>query len=180
MKKLTKAQQEEQNKVTIALMEQNASIFFDIESAIADGKRFKAELDELKRSNDAMIQTQRERCLNDFKKLQTFLGEYKDIVKMWPEENTLSDQYFGFVIGDGLRNKRIDFSYYFGRDWWSDADNLQVINGKERQVYCPEDIDIFCESVGETEIYQSLEGVFNDNDYVSAIEVLLAEYIENL
>ena len=180
MKKLTKAQQEEQNNVTLALIEKNTPILFDIESAIADGKQFKAELDELKRSNDAIVQTQRERCLKDFKTLQTFLGEYKDIVEMYSEENTLGDFHFGFIVGKGLRASSIVFSYHFGREWWADADNSKTINGKEHQLYYAEDVDVWCDSIGEQETFSSLEGVFNDNDYVSAIELLLAEYIGNL
>ena len=180
MKKLTKVQLEEQNNITLALIEKNAPLLFDIEGAVTEGKRFKAELDELKRSNDAIVQAQRERCLKDFQTLQTFLGEYKDIVEMYSEENTLCEQHFGFVIGKGLRANSIVFSYYFGRDWWSDSDNLIVVNGVERQVYYPEDVDVWCDSVGEEEKFESLEGVFNDNDYVSQIEKLLAEYIGNL
>lgn len=180
MKRLTKAQQEEQNNVTLALIEKNAPLLFDIEGAVADGKRFKAELDELKRSNDAIIQTQKERCLKDFQTLQTFLGEYKDIVEMYSEENTLPEQHFGFVIGKGLRANKIVFSYHFGREWWSDSDNLIVVNNVERQVFYPEDVEVWCDSVGETETFSNLEGVFNDNDYISQIELLLAEYIGNL
>ena len=180
MKRLTKAQQEEQNNVTLALIEKNAPLLFDIEGAVAEGKRFKAELDELKRSNDAIIQTQKERCLKDFQTLQTFLGEYKDIVEMYSEENTLPEQHFGFVIGKGLRANQIVFSYHFGREWWSDSDNLIVVNNVERQVFYPEDVEVWCDSVGETETFSNLEGVFNDNDYISQIEKLLAEYIGNL
>lgn len=180
MKKLTQAQQEEQNNLTLALIEKNAPLLFDIDNAIANGKQFKAELDELKRSNDAIVQTQRERCLNDFKTLQTFLGEYKDLVEMHPEENTLPEQHFGFIVGKGLKPYPITFAYFFGREWWSDADNLQVINGKEHQVYYPEDVEVWCENVGETETYTSLDKVFSDNDYVSQIELLLTEYIGNL
>lgn len=181
MKKLTKAQQEEQNKVTTALIEQNAPIFFDIESAIVDGKQFKAELDELKRSNDAIVQTQKERCLKDFKTLQDFLGVYKDLAEMHDVENSIKDDHFGFIVGSGLDGKKpIHFSYYFGREWWSDSDNLQVINGKEHQVYYPENVELWCDSIGETESFSSLESVFNDNDYVVAIEDLLKEYIKNL
>jgi hypothetical protein len=177
MKKLTKAQQEEQNNITLALIEKNAPLLFDIESAIADGKQFKAELDELKRSNDAIVQTQRERCLKDFKTLQTFLGEYKDLVQMQSEEDTFCEQHFGFIVGGGLSNAKIVFSYHFGRDWWRDVDNLQVIDGKEYQVYYPEDIELWCDKVEETETFESLEKVFNDNDYSSQIEILLKEYI---
>jgi hypothetical protein len=177
MKKLTKAQQEEQNKIELALIEKNAPLLFDIDSAIADGKRFKAELDELNRSNNAIIETQREKCLKDFKTLQTFLGEYKDLVEIVDEENSIQDQYFGFIVGKGLKSHPICFSYYFGRDWWSDSDNLQVIDCKEHQVYYPEDIDLWCETVRETETYQNIEQVFNDNDYSSQIEKLLKEYI---
>ena len=113
MKKLTKVQLEEQNNITLALIEKNAPLLFDIEGAVTEGKRFKAELDELKRSNNAIVQAQRERCLKDFQTLQTFLGEYKDIVEMYSEENTLCEQHFGFVIGKGLRANSIVFSYYF-------------------------------------------------------------------
>lgn len=180
MKKLTKAQQKEQDNLTLALIEKNAPLFFDIESAVADGKQFKAELDELKRSNDAIVQTQRERCLKDFKTLQTFLGEYKDIVEMYDEKNTISEDHFGFAIGKGLKNNPIVLSYYFGREWWKDAGNSKVINGKEHHIYYPEDIDVWCETFGETETYSSLEKIFNDNDYVSQIEELLKEYITNL
>ena len=180
MKKLTQAQQEEQNKVTLALIEKNAPLLFDIESAIAQGKHFKAELDELKRSNDAIVQTQKERCLKDFKTLQTFLGEYKDLVVMFDEENTIKDFHFGFIVGRGLKSYPITFAYHFGREWWKDADNLQVINGKKHHIYYPEDVEVWCENVGETETYTSLDKVFNDNDYVSQIEELLKEYILNL
>lgn len=180
MKKLTKAQAQEQENLKLALIEQNAPLLFDIESAIADGKQFKAELDELNRSNNAIVQTQREKCLKDFKTLQTFLGEYKDLVVMVDPENSIQDQYFGFIVGKGLKSHPIYFSYYFGRDWWADADNLQVINDKDYQVYYPEDIDLWCDKVGETETYQNLEQVFNDNDYSSQIEELLKEYIIKL
>lgn len=180
MKKLTKAQEQEQKNLKLALIEHNAPLLFDIESAIADGKEFKAELDELNRSNNAIVQTQKEKCLKDFKTLQTFLGEYKDLVEMHNEENTIKDQYFGFIVGNGLKSHPICFSYYFGRDWWADSDSLQVINGKDYQVYYPEDIDLWCEKVGETETYENLEQVFNDNDYSSQIEELLKEYIIKL
>lgn len=178
MKKLTKAQELAQQETTIALIAKNAPILFDIDNAVALGKQFKSELDQLTKENNAIIEIQRAKCLKDFKKLQEFLGEYKDLVVMSDEEGSMRDQHFNFVVGGSVNSdKSINFSYFYGREWWQDADSFVTINGKKHQSFYPEYIEVWSNKVGETEHYDSLEEVFNDNDYVALLEELVTEFI---
>jgi hypothetical protein len=175
MKKLTKEQALKQEQKRIALIEKNAPLLFDIKNATQEGIKFKNQLDALNKKNADIVKTQKERCLSDFNKLQTFLGEYKDLVALYGKESE-SDGHFGFSIGGGVLDL-IHVAYYFTREWWEDADNFETINGKNYPIYYPEHIDVFTDSVGETENYNSLEELFNDNNYTILIEKLLTEYI---
>ena len=175
MKKLTKEQELKQEQKRIALIEKNAPLLFDIKNATEEGIKFKNQLDALNKKNADIVKTQKERCLSDFNKLQTFLGEYKDLVVLY-SENSEKDGHFGFSIGGGHPNT-IQVAYCFTRDWWEDADNFENINGKNYPIYYPEQLEVWSDNVGETETYESLEELFNDNNYVRVIEQLLTEYI---
>lgn len=178
MKKLTKAQELAQQETVIALIEKNAPILFDIDNAIALGNRFKAELNQLAESNNAIIEIQRIKCLTDFKKLQDFLGDYKDLVVMSDELCSAKDFHFSFSVGENVNSiKALHFSYFFGREYWADCDNYVNINNERYQVFHPEDLEVWCNKIGDTETYESLERVFSDNDYVSVIEELVTEFI---
>jgi hypothetical protein len=175
MKKLTKEQELKQEQKRIALIEKNAPLLFDIKNATEEGIKFKNQLDALNKKNADIVKTQKEKCLSDFNKLQTFLGEYKDLVALYGDGSE-SDGNFGFSIGGGHPNT-IQVAYYFTRDWWEDADNFETINGKNYPIYYPEQLEVWSDNVGETETYESLEELFNDNNYVRVIEQLLTEYI---
>ena len=175
MEKLTKEQEVKLEQKRIALIEKNAPLLFDIKNATEEGIKFKNQLDALNKKNADIVKTQKERCLSDFNKLQTFLGEYKDLVALYGKESE-SDGHFGFSIG-GSGSNSIHICYYFTREWWEDAENFETINGKNYPIYYPEDIDAFTDSIGGSENYESLEELFNDNAYTTIIEKLLTEYI---
>lgn len=177
MEKLTKEQEVKLEQKRIALIEKNAPLLFDIKNATEEGIKFKNQLDALNKKNADIVKTQKERCLSDFNKLQTFLGEYKDLVTLYGKETeSESNGHFGFSIG-GRGPNAIHICYYFTREWWEDADNFETINGKNYPIYYPERIEVWTDSVGETETYESLEELFNDNDYTIVTEKLLTEYI---
>ena len=180
MKKLTKQQQEQQEQVRLALIESNEPLLFDIKDAIEIGIESKKKIEALNKKNADVVEHQRQLCLYDFGKIQDFLGEYKDLVRIHKEDASMAEGNFGFSIGREFSpDKAISICYYFKRDWWEDSDNFETINGKKYPIYYAELLEAWTDSVGETENYDSLEELFSDNAYVRVIEQLLTEYIIN-
>jgi len=63
--------------------------------------------------------------------------------------------------------------------WQKDFDSV-TINGEDFEQYGYYDsIEVYSDYVGETEYYETLEGMFSDNDYVTMCEKLITKYIMN-
>jgi Fe-S cluster assembly iron-binding protein IscA len=177
MKKLTSVQQAEQNEQEKKFLAENVTLLFDVEGSIALGKKYKLELEEHTNKNKLVIQEQKEKCLADFAKLQTFLGVHKDFVFLAEMVQGENDQCFNIIIGGGLTSHSITLSYYFGRDYWAENENHTKINGKNHQDFYAENVEVWCDKVGETEDFTSIEKIFEDNDYITQIEKLLIEHV---
>ena len=180
MKKLTKQQQEQQEQVRLALIESNEPLLFDIKAAIETGIESKKRIEALNKKNAEVVEAQRKRCLADFNKIQDFLGEYKDFVKMYGSGVDEGDGYFGITIGKEFSSEKAIFiSYYFIRDWWADLDNHETINGKRYPTYYAEPLEAWSDVIGETDTYDSIEDLFGEFNYDILISKLLTEYIIN-
>lgn len=178
MKKLTKAQELAQQETVVALIEKNAPILFDIENAVAIGRENKNQLDALSIRNAEIVELQRAKCLADHTRLKEFLGEHNGIVEEIEEVHNEQEGYFYFKVGVGEDDK-LYISYYFLRDCWKDCDNFERIYDKEYPTYYAEDLEAWNDSIGETEIFCSLERVFEDNDYVNLLEKFVTKSIIN-
>jgi hypothetical protein len=179
MKKLTKAQELKQREKELALIEKNAPLLFDIDNAILVGKENRRALNELVERNNQVVEEQRQKCLADHSILKAFLKEYSDLVS--PITHNHEDKHigdFGFYVGFG--EDKVYFNYSYLRDWWRDADNLETIYGEDYPTYYPEMVEVYSDKIGETETFESLSKVFEDNDYVNLLERLVTKRIINL
>lgn len=178
MKKLTKVQELAQQETVVALIEKNAPILFDIENAIAIGIENKEKLDALNTRNADIVSEQRARCLADHTRLKEFLGVHNGIVEEIGEVHNEQEGYFYFRVGVG-DDEKLHISYYFLRDCWKDCDNFERIYDKEYPIYYAEDIEVWHTSIGDNEEFDSLERIFEDNDYVNLLEKFVTKSIIN-
>lgn len=176
MRKLTQKQVQELEVVKTQLIELNAPILFDIEGASSKGIEFRKQLDELNQLNAERKETQRSNCQRDYERLQTFLGEHKDLVELIDcKEN---DEYFGFKIGSFIANKQIWVQYFFAREWYDDDfDRYVSINNKNHQKYIVEGIEVYSDVFGETEFFDTFDDMFASDLVIRLVEELLTEYI---
>lgn len=179
MQKLTKAQKEHIDKKVEKLIEKNAPLLFDIEGAIADGLKFKAEIDALNKTNADIKSAQKERCMKDFETIQAFLGKYKGLCTLY-DDASMEEFRFGFVIGKGCELAHpIYFDYVFLLDCWLDSDNFTMINNAPHPIYYQNDIEIYSND-WDTDWYLNLESVFKNVHVISRVEALLTEYITKI
>ena len=185
MEKLTKEQEVKLEKKRISLIEKNGHLLFDIKHTIEVGHNLKKELDELNETNQNILDTQKEKCLSDFNKLQDFLGKYKSLVTMVDHnknncthsvgvDNFCSENHFQFKIGKD--ENAIWVTYTYLREWWSDAGNFSTIGGKDYPHYYAEDLEAWSEDL-DVESFTSIEQLCSDKEYGQKIEKALIQHI---
>jgi len=174
MEKLTKEQEVKLEKKRISLIEKNGNLLFDIKHVTEVGLNFKKELDELNETNQNIVDTQKEKCLSDFNKLQDFLGKYKSLVTMADPNKSNNEGNFSFTIGKG--DSTIWITYNYLREWWLDAGNFSTIGGKEYPHYYAESLEAWCDDLDVTQ-FTSIEELCSDKEYGQRIEEALIQHI---
>ena len=176
MKKLTKFQETALEKAKEMYIDTNTPMLFDMDDAVSKGKEAKKKKAELNMSNVTIKESARIQMQKDFEYIKVFFGKYDHLVESL-EFNNLYQISIGKEVDSLLT---IFISYIYRNDDWYDAGQSVTINGEEcEQYYFRENIEVYCDFVGETEHYESLEEMFSDNDYVTTCEKLITKYIIN-
>ncbi len=176
MKKLTKFQETALQKAKEMYIDTNIPMLFDIEEAIIQGKEAKKKIEELNMSNNVVKESARIQWQKDFDYIKAFFGKYDHLVESFEHSHS-----YQIVIGKAVdNNKTIFIDYIFRNDDWRANGQSVTINGEDFEQYGYYDsIEVYSDYVGETEYYETLEGMFSDNDYVTMCEKLITKYIMN-
>jgi hypothetical protein len=159
-------------------LESNKALLFDIDGAKENANKILSELADLKSHNDKVIKGVKEMITKDFEFLQEFLGEYKDLVVLKSDDYSKPDFSFTMVLGEGISNA-IWFKYSYGVDHFVDVENYRNIDDNHLQEYIFHGIEIYTDKVGEYEWHQTIQQIFEDQDYISTSKALLTQFIIN-